>query len=109
MQRVASMAKREVPLDAGAEPIGHDREERERALRPVAEQLANLRRREGEDLGHEGRVNLEGALFDAGPLVEERAEAPEAGFEPGERREVALEATVQRRREALYGISQELT
>ncbi len=51
------MAKCEVPLDAGAEPIGHDREERERALRPVAEQLANLRRREGEDLGHEGRVD----------------------------------------------------
>ena len=109
MQRVASMAKREVPLDAGAEPIGHDREERERALRPVAEQLADLRRRKPKHLGHEGRVDLERARLDAVPLVEERAQAPEAAFEPGERREVALEAAVQRRREAFYRVAQELT
>ena len=75
----------------------------------VAEQLANLRRREGEDLGHEGRVHLEGARLDAGPFVEERAQAPEGALQRSKRAEVALEPAVQRRREAFYRISQELT
>lgn len=102
------MAYGRFPPDAGAEPIGNDREERERALRPVAEQRPNLRRRKRQHLGHEGRVDLVRALFDGLPFVEERAEAPEAAFEPGERAEVALVPAVQRRREAFYGISQDL-
>ena len=48
-RRLAERLRRRRP----AAPV-HDREERERPLQGRRAQLANLRRREGEDLGHEG-------------------------------------------------------